>query len=210
MTPSAHLARSMVGLALFAAGVLATGPTAARAQDIESPLSQIQSDDAEARLQARDSIQAWYEGLVDGLIAIVAEEREGYEPQADRKLLAVQLLGHLRAARAVQVLADNITFTPLSVIDEASLTAIFPSVGALIEIGDPAVVEMLSRLRDPQLADERVITLYVSVVVMVEREEVAAMLLREVADNLPGDSLARTRIEHLVSRIAPDRDTEAD
>jgi len=159
----------------------------------------LRSEDAEVRLQAQRSIESWYDRLVDGLIAIVAEEQQVYAQEGDSKLLAVQLLGHLRAARAVTVLADNITFGPRE-IDESSPYVTNPCVGALISIGKPAVEEMLVRLRAPELSDERVISLYCLVVLFVEGPR-GADLLAEAAGELEEGSPKRAQIEDVVERI---------
>ena len=85
-----------------------------------------------------------YQELAAGLVRIVGKEREQYDSD-DEKLLAVLLLGEMRAAEAVDVLLDNLTFRPPRLIEEAGLGALYPCVEALIRIGQPSVEGILRR-----------------------------------------------------------------
>jgi len=189
----------VLALGLLVGGVLAAGPSAAQGQGPAPLLGQLRSQDAEVRLEAQEAVQSWYDRLVDGLMAIVAEEQPIYAQEGDSKLLAVQLLGHLRAARAVTVLADNITYARRDV-DESAPDVVYPCVGALFSIGKPAVEEMAVRLRAPELTDERAVSLYCLVVLFVEGPQ-GADLLAEAASELEEGSPKRAQIENVVEGI---------
>jgi len=123
---------------------------------------------------------AEYRGLVDGLIAIVAKKRKKYE-EYDEKLLAVQLLGEMRAVEAVDVLLDNIRFCPPQDIPERGLETGYPCVFALIRIGKPCTPGILKRLgRKPD--DKIVLVLY-------------AVIIRRVEGSKPGGALLKRELE---------------
>src|SRR3990170_1980509 len=73
-------------------------------------IGQLKSDYEGARVKAKNSILAERKRLIEGLIEIVKEKQnEGdYVQQNHRKLLAVQLLGEIRASEAVDTLLDNL------------------------------------------------------------------------------------------------------
>jgi hypothetical protein len=138
------------------------------AQRVDELVRQLRAPTTEERLAAKDRILAFYEeelkpvrdgqavrdqtmydALVSGLMAIVGEEREHHEFH-DRKEIAIQLLGELRAVAAVDLLLDNIELTLPGYIFEADPLTMYPCTAALIQIGQPSVNGILLRLDRPQ------------------------------------------------------------
>jgi hypothetical protein len=133
-------------------------------EQISAGLERLQSEDLRVRRAAkaeiRDIYQSLggeleepeqvrqlpeYQALVAGLIAIVAKERDRYD-DFDEKLLAVQLLGQMRAPEAVEALLDNMLEPiPMDIL-EWTLESMNPCVDGLIRIGEPSVQGILRRL----------------------------------------------------------------
>ncbi len=150
-----------LGVALVAAG---QPPRADEAQVTEL-LAGLRSPDIASRRAGKEAVSTFYVGLqedlgadgrasdlpayqslVGGLIEMVAEERQEQDYEMwDRKLLAVELLGEMRAAEAVDVLLDNLWFRASGLVTERALETIYPCVGALIRIGEPSVEGILRR-----------------------------------------------------------------
>jgi hypothetical protein len=82
-------------------------------------------------------------------MAIVAEERQRHEFH-DRKGIAVQLLGELRAVAAVDLLLDNIDLKLPGYLLDANPIKIYPCTAALIAIGQPSVNALIRRLDRPE------------------------------------------------------------
>ena len=137
-----------------------------------------------------------YLQIVDGLIAIVRKQRQTYDDSSDEKFLAVQLLGNLRAAKAVEVLLDNISFCPAIRTELLPFETTFPCVGALVKIGKPSVEGMLKRL-DRQYDYDKMgtLVLYGVVVKGVEGREAGKALLEGELEK------ARTRQANLAEML---------
>lgn len=137
-------------------------------QRLDELVGQLQAPRAEERLAAKAQILEFYESelrpfrdgqpvrnheaynaLVSDLIAVVAEERERHELH-DRKEIAIQLLGELRAVGAVDLLLDNIDLKLPGYILEANPLEIYPCTAALVQIGQPSVNALMRRLDRPQ------------------------------------------------------------
>lgn len=135
-----------------------------------------------------------YEALVSGLIQIVAEQRDNYVFR-DRKLLAVMLLGDMRAASAVDVLLDNLTFHPPGLVStELDRLAAYPCAGALVRIGEPSMDGILRRL-DRKYSDVEITLLSQIVARVLQPKPGLARFGTELQD-------ARQRVTNLESITA--------
>jgi len=137
-----------------------------------------------------------YQQLVDMLIAIVRKQRDKYQ-EHDEKLLAVELLGDLRAAKAVEVLLDNISFCPSpDQLEDLPLEISFPCAGALIKIGKRSVEGILQRLdRQYDYDNMGTLILYGVVVRKVEGGEAGKALLQAELEK------ARTRQANIAEML---------
>lgn len=95
----------------------------------------------EAVFQAREERQAQISVVIE-----IAKTSEATGAMGGRKRGAIELLGYLRAAEAVDFLIDSIEFeTKRRYITGNDPAERYPSVGALIAIGYPAVDAILRR-----------------------------------------------------------------
>jgi hypothetical protein len=218
---------SLGGVAVLAgvcAALVGAGQQAHAATRGQAAVGQLQSPDEETRKAAKAEVLDIYKELggslkqgeqvsdlpeyqeiVNGLIPIVAKQRERYLPSFDEKLLAVQLLGEMRAAEAVEVLLDNIWFCPSPGVDEKVIEAGFPCVGALIKIGKPSVAGIMARLdRQYQYRDMGILVMYHVVVRKVQGREASRALLQAELEK------ARTRQANVVEMLYYSGQTVAD
>lgn len=102
----------------------------------------------ETRIRAFQSLQREWEELqrtyVDECGAIIGKNPEPALYPTVPKVLAIRLLGETRQREAVALLLPHIGYSPPEVTSEPTILSGKPVVTALIEIGLPAVREVLS------------------------------------------------------------------
>ncbi len=105
-------------------------------------------------------------------------------------LLAIQLLGELRAAEAVPVLLDRLTdeFTRHIVGDGDWLP---PAAQALVKIGEPALEQMISQAAGA--SEEEWSVLRSSLAQMKDQKSVQAEVSRQLAEGAGEEALLRLR-----------------
>jgi len=135
---------------------------------------------AEEHLAQRDTV-------IDPFLAVLRNKPNDQDPRI--VLLCIFTLGRLRCAEAADALLGHIAVAGdyrqrLVEVDRAGDPPL-PAVEALVNIGKPAVMSILRRLRDPvkvtallENPDGRVLALYVRVLKDVEGTDAAAFLLR--------------------------------
>lgn len=89
-------------------------------------------------------------GQTTGVIQSMAAVLTSNEASIAEKTEAINVLGFLRAKEAVPLLVTNITLCPYQFVKELPpLDRLYPCVGALIDIGNPASEALLDRLELP-------------------------------------------------------------
>lgn len=192
MTPLIYRLRAWLLLAplgLAAAGAAAPPPS------LLAAAANLRSGDLAERVAARDAIAGRLRGapapaesealtaLVPELLEIARIEEKVYS-MASPPLLAIGLLGDLRAAEAVPLLLDRIgdEFPRFVVRDVDRLT---PAAQALARIGPPAIEPILDRAGAAD--DEEWGMLAASLRTMEDREAVRAAVERRLAAGEPTD-----------------------
>lgn len=102
----------------------------------------------------------------------------------------ISLFGLLRAEQATSLLVQNVTRRTVGLMLEARAFADFPSVDALIQIGNPSVHEILRRMK-PQISTateypERDLHLFAYVIRQVDGDEVGLFRLELEAKRATG------------------------
>ncbi len=172
--------KEMMALAAIAGvAITVAGGRVASVTDSGTALERLHSEQRELRVVAKREILEGHTKLIESLVKIVEEERANYEEE-DKKKLAVEILGELRAAQAVPVLLDNLTFGPPGRVTELGLQNMLPCLATLIQIGRPAVEGVLGRL-DQELPNKPipVVFAYAIIIKTVEGEVAGKALLED-------------------------------
>jgi hypothetical protein len=174
-----------VGLGLLAVSLGAQNDQRAPAKE-PSIRDILLGKDSAAMDNLQKAMIAQREGTVYSLIAVldksVNKKNNTFVEQGG--LIAVYLLGELRAAAAVSPLADRIEVYP-GVIWDRSPEGIFPCYAALVRIGTPASLECLKRLASEKFVEPengRRSELLLRVVHEVEGDEVAKFMLQRAIE----------------------------
>jgi hypothetical protein len=91
----------------------------------------------------------------------------------------------MRAPEAVDILIQEINFSPPMVIEEPSPVSPYPCAEALVKIGDPAVRSLIERVKEKPSRD--ILTLHVHIIHTVEDSwEVGALKINKALKDSVG------------------------
>lgn len=175
---SVHARITLLMLALVVLGA------AAVVREARSPIEGLVSPNVDERVATKHRLVAERQAIIKDLILLVKEppeEAPGTRPEHQSRALAIQLLGELRAAEAVDVLVAHLTLkTPVSVGSLGQLIGPgtnYPAAGSLARIGAPSLERAwyLIQMSDDPLTRK----LCVWIVREVEGREVARKLVEE-------------------------------
>jgi hypothetical protein len=117
-----------------------TGPSREVRRDVLARLLAVAGESAEARAE-----------VIERLLDVVEDPAAQDEsPIADAWMIAVKVLGKLRATEALDVLVDNLDRTGQN--GELISIHIKPVYSALVDIGEPAVPKVIEALSHPKRA----------------------------------------------------------
>lgn len=144
----------------------------AQSPDLDALLSADHNDRAMAFIRIKESREATIERLLS-----VVRSGDGDVRYGGSLHLAIVVLGELRASRAVGVLAEKLLFVPDEFVltERISSQRYFVAAVALVEIGVPAVDEMVAVLRNDRDEQKRKLAAWVLLEVLGEREAVARL-----------------------------------
>lgn len=146
-----------------------------------SPIQRLLNKDVAVRRESARLIRADYETTVAELVRIVGQTKGELQIFDDPRLLAVELLGDMRATAAVDVLIANIDVDYPRISHELENSAGTACADALIKIGKPGSLGCLRAVSAEN--DERRMRLLVEVIRRVEGERFGKMMVLEAAQN---------------------------
>jgi hypothetical protein len=113
-------------------------------QTLQQALENLQSRNATMQAESRRVLGDARSVVIENLFALARSEPE-QRHLMNAKLDAIRLLGEYRAKEAVEILVEQIEYSPpiIAVYGDRSPVSAFPSAVALLEIGEPAVRHML-------------------------------------------------------------------
>lgn len=154
----------------FALVLLLLTGYSARGLKAEDNVRKLMSEDSGIQSAAEKKIAAERKEMIEQLLKIVKQKQQSFSPDGAMHR-ALRILGILRAAEAVDDLLGVVDYRPLIVDDEVG----FPAAYALIEIGKPASLKALARLRKETDPLRR--RLLVEVIKGVEGKDAAVFLI---------------------------------
>ncbi|MFQ6133785.1 MAG: hypothetical protein ACE5R4_17215 [Armatimonadota bacterium] len=153
----------------------------------------LRARDLGERLAARDATRTAHRELVDSLLVLAREETEAdpagetrhgvpVHTEHEPKQVAIELLGELRAPKAVPVLYANLTYCNPPSRTSALLTwhYDFPAAVSLSQIGKPAVGPALAHLASSDDELERDLCCWI--IEQVEGKQLAPIVLQLAVD----------------------------
>ena len=165
----------------------------------------LHSVNAAERDAATEAIIAERRGLIAELREIIENRTVGDRESSRITESAIRLLGQIRAAEAVPVLVDELTFpTPYAENGGPALAIrdALPSVAALIEIGSPSIEPLLSKAEG---SDDSVVTTCTAFIldqILGMDAAIAVIDVRIAAEQDPEVSRRLRNIRHrIVKRI---------
>jgi hypothetical protein len=149
-------------------------------------IRELSAKDGNQRWSALEQIRKRRAELIQSLL-IIAKTKEVHYEFSDERAVAVRLLGEMRASEAVDTLINEITLKPpLVILFEDSPAEPYPCVKALIEIGDPAVRALLTRVKEKPSRDILILHVYIIYTVEGNWEAGALKIEKALKDSVSG------------------------
>lgn len=129
-----------------------TFPVACQSDPLKSAIEKIKSTNAEERLRGKQEILDIRRKIIDEMISVVKSApanvllRNRKSLEHSSKLIAIEILGDLKADEAVDVLLDNIYFAQDAFTSETLFEELSPAAEALVKIGKPAFERIWDKL----------------------------------------------------------------
>lgn len=169
--------------------LLATTLISPSAADVQKDA--LNSTDSASRQRALQSLMNTRIQTIQLLKDIVGQQREGKRLDYNSsQILAINSLGEMRAQEAVVMLCDKVQLRASGRVSEDIPFGNYPSVGALVQIGNPSVQEILRRMRPltsitPEYAS-RDLRLFAYIIREVDGHEVGLFRLQLAARDAQG------------------------
>jgi HEAT repeat protein len=178
-------------LAVKACVMVAAGSIYAASLPSAPPeLGSLKSPDPEVRVRAASALVQYRIDLVQGIMSILrrhagTDDDTPRDMFGDEQVVAIELLGVLRASEAGPLLVQNIRVRVRNFMMEEAVarTIVYPAAESLVSIGAPAVASIVARLGGEISDEER--QLLTDALSRIEGRETAAYILEAPQSRTP-------------------------